>query len=352
LKLSLRTLLVIFCLAAMGRADVVTLKNGDKVTGTLETIKGGNLTLKTDNLGEVTIPVAQVATFVVAKPVAVAIKGQSPLKGTFQIDTSGRWQVTTNGKTQTLTPADVLLIMPEDTYGTLYEATLKPWDAWKGNASLGYSIQSGNQRTNTLTTVISAHRERPETPTFERHWRTNFGFTTLLSHAQEDGTTITSRTLSANLREDFLLTSDNFLFIVGQANHVSTQGLYLQQTYGGGYGRDVIKNSRTTFSIAAAPTFVQEKFFNGLLTKTAQILIGETLGVQFTKRVRLDHNLNFYPDVVHGGQYRFDTTTSLACKLTNRFSLNATAIDLYLSNPPAGNKKDNITFSLGIGYAF
>jgi putative salt-induced outer membrane protein YdiY len=352
MKLVLTSLLGLICIAGSGYADVATLKNGDRVTGTLVTIKGGNLDLKTDKLGEVTIPVAQVATYSATKPVAVLVKAQSPLKGTFEIDSSGQWQVTTNGTAQTLKPADVLLIMPQDAYETLFGANPAPWHAWKGTASLGYSLQNGNQRTNTLTTVVSAIRERPETPIFEPHWRSNFGFTTLLSHAQEDGSTITSHTLSANLREDYLLTSDNFLFVVGQANHVSTQGLYLQQTYGGGYGRDIIKNTHTTFSIAGGPTYVQEKFFDGQLTKTLEALINETLGEQFTKRIRLDHNLTFYPDLLNGGQYRFDTTTSLSCKLTNKFAVNATAIDLFLSNPPAGNQRNNITLSIGIGYSF
>ena len=51
-------------------------------------------------------------------------------------------------------------------------------------------------------------------------------------------------------------------------------------------------------------------------------------------------------------EYRFDTTTVLSIKLFNRFSFNTSAIDLYLSNPPPGNEKNNITLSTGIGYTF
>ena len=45
MKLTLTSFLALFCLASIGRGDVVTLKNGDRVTGTLVTIKGGTLRL-------------------------------------------------------------------------------------------------------------------------------------------------------------------------------------------------------------------------------------------------------------------------------------------------------------------
>jgi len=338
----------------------VTLKNGDRVTGTLVTIKGGTLQLKTDKLGNISIPMAQVATYSVEKPVAVIIKGQEAVRGMLELMPSGDWQVkATNGQVQTIAAAKVDVIMPYEDYQKV-EQTPELWQAWKGTASLGYSLQNGNQETNTLTTSITAARERPATPIFEAHWRTNFDFTILFSDAEQKSptppytitSTVSSRTLTSDLRQDYLFSADNFVFVFGQLNHVSTQDLYLQQTYGGGIGRDLVKNARTTFSVLGGPTYVQEKFIHpGLLTRTAELLVGETLGEQFSKRLRLDHYLHFYPDLIHGGQYRFDTSAVLSFKLTNKLFVNVNLIDLYLTNPPTG-EKNNITFSTGIGYSF
>jgi putative salt-induced outer membrane protein YdiY len=336
----------------MGWADVATLKNGDRVTGALVNIKGGNLQLKTDTLGTLSIPVANLTAYSSAQPVAVITTGQEPVQGNLELTSSGAWQVTVNGQVQPVDMAKVNVIMPWAEYQKAVEANPKLWQAWKGGASLGYSLQNGNQRTNTIAGTLNAVRERPATPIFQDHWRTNFDFTTLLSHAQQDGNTVTSHTITANLREDYLVSSDNFLFIMGQANHVSTQGLYLQQTYGGGYGRDIIHSARTVFSVSTGPAYLQEKFFTGLLTRTVDLLIAEKLGEQFNKRLRLDHYLEFYPDLKYRGEYRFDTSTVLSYKLSSKFSVNASAIDLYLSNPPAGNEKNDISVSLGVGYSF
>jgi putative salt-induced outer membrane protein YdiY len=340
------------CITATALADVVTLKNGDRVTGTLVTVKGGNLELKSDVLGDLTIPMAQVTSFSIAKPAVVVVKDQAPVQGQLELDSSGNWKVTSNGKVQTVTAASADLIMPADAYEKLVEHTATPWQDWKGTASLGYSLERGNQQTNTFATTINAVRERPDTPIFERHWRTGFDLTTLLSHAEQGTAFVTSHTLSTDVRPQYLFSADNFVFGLAEFDHLSTEGLYLRQTYGGGYGRDVIKNSRTTFSVLGGLTFVHEKFFNGAYDQTAQALVGEKLGMQITKRVRLDHDVNFYPNLSDSGEYRFDTATTLSAKLAGKFSLNSGVIDLYLSNPPAGNKKNDIAFTTGIGYTF
>jgi putative salt-induced outer membrane protein YdiY len=351
LKLTAHTILVLLSLTATALADVVTLKNGDRVTGTLVTVKGGNLELKSDILGDLTIPMAKVSSFSVAKPAVVISKNKTQVQGQLELDPNGNWQLTTNGKAQTLAASSVELIMPAETYQTL-EQTAKPWQDWKGTASLGYSLERGNQQTNTFATTINAVRERPETPIFERHWRTGFDLTTLLSHAEQGSSFVTSHTLSTDVRPQYLFTADNFVFGLAQFDHLSTEGLYLRQTYGGGYGRDLIKSSRTTFSLLGGLTFVHEKFFTGANDQSAQALVGEKLGMQLTKRVRLDHDVNFYPNLSDTGQYRFDTATTLSAKLAGKFSLNSGVIDLYLSNPPAGNKKNDVTFTTGIGYTF
>ncbi|MGD0222544.1 MAG: DUF481 domain-containing protein [Terriglobia bacterium] len=331
---------------------MVTLKNGDRVTGTLVTIKGGTLQLKSDILGDLSIPMAKVATYTVDKPVTLIIKGKEPVQGALELKPSGDWGVKTNGQEQTFAAAGVETIMPADTYQKLVAISPKPWQAWKGNASLGETIQNGNQQANTFTTTINAVRERPEAPIFQDHTRTNFGIMTLLSHSSEDNSSITSHTFSTNLREDFLFTPTNFVFGMAQLDHISTEGLYLRQTYGGGFGRDVIKKPRTTLSLIGGLTAQHEKFFSGEEDETLNGLVGEKLGEQFTKRIRFDQSLNFYPNITQGGEYRFDATATLSVKLFNRFSFTTSAIDLYLSNPPAGNEKNNITLSTGIGYSF
>lgn len=345
--------LTLVCLTSIAYADIVTLKNGDRITGALVAIKGGNLQLKSEILGDLTIPLAQVATYSSTTPVAVVRKGQETVKGTLVLTPSANWQVNANGQEQALVPANVDLIMPADAYHEKYEGpTPKPWQAWKGTAAVGESLNRGNQNTSAFTTSIAAIRERPETVNFERHFRSTFNFVTLLSHAEQPGSSVTSHTLDTSLREDYLFDPRLFAFGLGEFQHISTEGLYLRQTYGGGFGFEVLNHPQTTFNLVGGITYQHEHFIAASTVTSMDGMFGETFGKQFTKRTRLDHSFTFYPDFSQTGQYRFDTTTVLSLKLNSRLSLNASFIDLYLSNPPAGNKNNNVTFSTGVGYTF
>jgi putative salt-induced outer membrane protein YdiY len=345
-------LALLFFASAAVHADVVTLKNGDRVTGTFVNEKGGKLQLKSDVLGDLSIPVDKIASFSTATPVAVVVKGQKPVEGQLELTTAGEWRVTASGAPQTIAAANVDMILVATEYEALEHHNAKLWQDWKGASTLGYSLQRGDQDTSNLAITVAAVRERPAGPIFHSHWRTNFGLTTLLAHATQGATKITSNTLSTSLREDFVFSADNFVFAIGGIDHIGAQGLYLRETVGGGYGRSLIKHGRTDLSAIAGAVFVHEKFFTGMHDKTGAILVGEKFGFQFSKRVRLDHNLNFYPNVSKLGQFRFDTTTGLTANLSRRFSLNTSLIDLYLSNPAAGSHKNNVAFTTGVGYAF
>lgn len=338
--------------AAAAQADIVTLKNGDRVTGTFAGEKGGKLQLKSDVLGDLSIPVDKIASFSAEKPVAVIVKGQKPIEGQLELTPSGEWEVTVAGKSQNIAASGVDMIMVAAEYEALENHNAKLWQDWKGASTLGYSIQRGDQDTSNLAITVAAVRERPDGPIFHRHFRTNFGLTTLLSKSTQGATSITSNTLDTSIREDYLFSPDNFVFVIGGLDHIGSQGLYLRETFGGGYGRTLIDRSRVNFSVIAGVTFVHEKFFTGANDQTAAVLVGEKLGIQISRRVRLDHNLNFYPNLSNTGQYRFDTTTGLTANLSKRFSLNTSLIDLYLTNPAAGSHKNNVAFTTGIGYAF
>jgi Protein of unknown function, DUF481 len=347
-------LLALVTAGAAAQADVVViLKNGDRITGTFLSVRGSNLNLQADPLGNLTIPVAQVAAMSLAETVMVVLRGQPPVRGGLALGPSGNWQVTDDsGITRTIGPASVEVILPAERYRSLVEHQARPWQDWTGTASLGYSVQRGNQQTNTFSSSVDARRERPPPPIFAPHGRTNVHLTMLVSNAVEAATSIGSNTLSTSVRQDFLFAPGNFVFGIVQFDHVGTEGLSLRQTYGGGTGYDVSLTSRGTLSIFGGLTLVGEAFSTGGDQQTAQLLVGEKFRFQVTPRVRLDHTANAYPNLSILGRYHFDTRTALDVKLTNRFSLNTGLIDLYLTNPAAGSRRNNFALTTGIAATF
>src|SRR5690348_2408277 len=128
MKLVSYTALAILSLAVIASADVVSLKNGDRVTGALVNVKDGNLALKSDVLGDLTIPLKQVASVTTEKAVAVVVKGQrQPAEGLLSLEPSGDWQVKADGRSQTVAAANVDMIMPAAAYQSLVGTSPKLW---------------------------------------------------------------------------------------------------------------------------------------------------------------------------------------------------------------------------------
>ncbi len=344
--------LALLTVSAMA-ADIVVLKSGEQLVGTWETVKGGNLTFKSDTLGEVTIPISKVKSFTTSTPAVIVKTGGATVQGQLQLLPSGNWQVTNAGQTQVVPAASVVAVMPQATFNSLVAHHAEAWQDWKGTANFGYALQSGDQETATISATVAATRERPEAPIFIHHWRTNYSLLMLFSNAQQDGVEIRSNTISTNLRQDYLFTPSDFVFAFGQLDHIQAQGLYLRQTYGGGFGHDVIHTSRTLFSVLGGITFVNSKFYTGgPAMRSGEALVGEKLTVALTKRISFNHYLNFYPNLTNTGQYRFDTTSNLGFKLSSRLTANIGLIDLYLSNPTPGNHENNVAFTAGLGVVF
>ncbi len=365
-----RVTCALLTLVSVGRsaeADTLFLTNGDQITGTFQSVHGTNLTLQTDGLGSLTIPVAQLSAVSITEPVTVVVHGGSTLRGELALESSRNWRVIgDDGVTHMIGAPSVDVILPAERYQLLVDHTAHPWQDWTGTANLGYSIQRGNQETNTLSSSVDTKRERPPAPIFASHWRTNAHLTMLLSNATDmTGTSIGSNTISTSVRQDLLFAPSAFVFGIVQFDHVGTEGLTLRQTYGGGSGFDTTLTKRGTLSVFGGLTFVRESFSTSADQTsadqsgtaqtgqpTAQLLIGEKLRIQVTPRVRIDHTANAYPNVTIVGQYHLDARTSLDVKLTNRFSLNTGFVDLYLSNPAPGSRRNNFSFTTGIGTTF
>lgn len=353
MKKSLYVAIIILLTAIAARADTVTLKDGERLTGNWVTVQGGNLNFHSDTLGAVSIPLAKVSAFSTSVEAVIIRTDHSTVKGQLELLPSGDWRVNHAGTSEVVGAASVTTIMPESTYTALVEHRGKLYQDWHGAANFGYDLQRGDQQTGELSTSVAAVRERPEAPVFIRHLRTTYSLQMLFSKAQQGSTVIRSNTLTTVLREDYLFTPANFFFVSGELDHIQTQGLYLRQTYGGGYGRDVIHTSRTQFNVLGGLTFVNEKFYTGgPARQSAELLFGERLSVALGPRIHFDHFADFYPNLSNTGEYHFDTTSSLSFKLISRLAANISLVDNYLSNPEPGNHNNNIALTTGVGLTF
>ncbi|MCL5004914.1 MAG: DUF481 domain-containing protein [Acidobacteria bacterium] len=351
--------------AASLQADVLRLKNGDVINGTWERVVGNSLVFKGKVVGILTVNIAEIKSLETTETAVALLPNGSTALGTLGVTPQGNWQMVPIPPATTRPVEHFIAAYPERNFSRLKRTMhAKPWQEWKGTTNLGYSLINGDTQSRSFTANANATRVQPNVPGLPVRWRTNFFLTALYSHARATNSTteITSNTFSSGLRQDRLFGRNNFVFAMAQYDYIQPQGIKLRQTYGGGFGRDLIQRPKLAFSVLGGVTYVRTNMESAtaaalpagtsLLQNNAEALAGEKLSATLTKWLNLVHDINFYPNLTEAGEYRFDTSTALAVPLTKRLSFSISFVDFYLSNPLPGSRKNNATVSTGLGINF
>lgn len=367
--------LLCLLMAAGARAQSVQFKNGDHLSGKWLKVEGAKIEFRSSALGKIAIPVAQVSAFAIEQPLVVMLRNGKAIAGDSAQLAANTWTVQSLHGSKQVPAGKVVMILPAAAYRTVVsEAKVRaePWRGWKGGATVGYSLQNGDQNARTVSVGMTAVRHEPRLPGVLERWRTNVNFNLLFAKASSDGVTVSSNSLTSSVRQDYFFKPQNFLFVLGQWDHILSQNLDLRQTYGGGYGRQLLSGPRVQFSLLAGGTFADEKFAGTPAQQYAEALVGEHVTFRFNKKIRINHSFTFYPNLSNRGRYRFDTASAIAFRLNSWLSANMGLTDYYISQIPSGSlttvttigpggqlittsfpsQNNNITVTAGLGVNF
>lgn len=355
----LASAILILCSAIPCSGEVLHFKNGDRLTGTWVRVVGSTLTFKAEAVGDVAIPIAKVRSLRSDQSAVVLAKDGRAYGGELSLLESGEWELSENGGARQVAAASVEAIYPAEIYQPEIEGRRSmPWHHWKGKGNLGYNLVRGDRDAGSLSVGMNATRRQPELPGLKEKLRTNFFLTMFFANTRTDGIRTSANSMTSGLRQDFLFSPSNFFFVLTQYDHIQTQGLDLRQTYGGGLGRDLVRNPRIALNLLGGVTFVRENFQaevepSGATDRSSgEALLGEKLSLNLTDRVSLEHYLNFYPNLSDRGEYRLDTTSTLSTRVSPRLSFNTTLTNRLLSNPLPGRQEHELVLTTGLGISF
>jgi len=133
---------------------------GDRLTGTVETSDGKNITLKTDFAGEIQIQWSAIAEIKTDKPIYVVMPDKSTVSGMMTTEGSNIIIHPVSGAPVQLAVSQVTVVRGADQQA-VYEKSLHPsiLEAWKGGINLGFALARGNSETTNLTTGFTADRK-------------------------------------------------------------------------------------------------------------------------------------------------------------------------------------------------
>jgi putative salt-induced outer membrane protein len=349
---------VVSCLLVVNaRADQVTLKNGDRLTGTIVKSDAKTMLIKTELAGDVNVQWEAVTSIVSSQPLHLALKDGQTVVGTVTT-ADGKLDVATKTTGEVVAPKETVVTVRNDDEEKSYDVEMDRLrnphltDFWSGMLDTGLSVTRGNSAT--LAFSLSAKAARVTT-------RDKISVFSTAVYASDD-TTPPSRTtahaIRGGIRGDFNVSDHVFVFGFTDFEYDQFQDLDLRNVLGGGLGYHVIKTKNTTFDVFGGGDYEQEYFSatppfpTGLTRKTGEVVLGEELDSKLNGRTTLSEKFSLFPNVSDTGSYRFQFDATAATKLKAWLGWQITYSDRYLSNPLPGLKKNDVLLSTGLRLTF
>jgi putative salt-induced outer membrane protein len=368
MRRSLLCVLLIVLFAAAGKADQVTLKNGDRLSGDIESGDGKVLLLKTDYAGEITIQWDAVVGIESTENLNLTLKDGTKISG--KITTSDGKFVVAGAAPGAAAPApkDTIVAVRNDAEQKTYDidaekmAHPKFYYFWSGLFDTGLALTRGNSSTASYTLDAKAVRE---TPRDKLTFYSNYIFA---DNQVTVPSTTTANLFQAGVRGDLNVTERIFVFAFGDFMTNQLQHLSLRQNYGGGVGYHIIKTENTTFDVFGGGDFDRDSFSSYSYTNptppppvlpvaayylnSAEALVGEELDSQISKRTLISERFSFFPNLSRTGDYRMQFDSTVALQMKTWLSWQTTFSDRYISYPPPGLKGNDLVLSTGFRLAW
>jgi putative salt-induced outer membrane protein YdiY len=329
--------------ALSARADLLVLKNGDRVTGSIVKKDAKSITIKSDTFGVITAPWEQVESITADKPLTVILKDGKSVQGTLST-TGGKVEVATKDARISVAPMEVETLR-NAAEEQAYQRMLKPGlgQLWVATGSLGFAGTAGNAKTQTFTTGFAASRTT-------RHDKTTLTFSSIAASALVNGTNSdTAEAVRGGIGYDHNVSPRVFASVFNADEFDKFQNLDLRFVLGGGFGVHLVKNDRSHLDFSGGGDYNHESFSNGVHRGTAEFYWGDDYSYQLSKAVSLIQTYRMFNNLSNTGEYRVNFDLGLSTKLTKWLNWSAAASDRYLSNPSPGRKRNDFLYTTGIG---
>ena len=129
------------------------------------------------------------------------------------------------------------------------------------------------------------------------------------------------------------------------------QGLNLRSVLGGGLGLHVINTNVTTLDLLGGLNYTRESYTT-LSRNFAAVTLGEELMQKLGVSTVLNEKLYFFPDLNQTGEYRATFNVGTVTKLSKWLGWQNAFGDIYVTNPPAGKKQNDILLTTGLNVSF
>jgi Protein of unknown function, DUF481 len=374
--------------------EELILKNGDRLTGQLLNSTGTEIKFKSDLAGEVTVEWSNVKELkserdfaIIPKDVKNARDSAVVPQGTISIGEKAivvspmsTAKLETNAapavETKTPTPAKEVapaekavvakevsggkeiptakigFVVDDITYQKEIHKKIGFRSGWDGHVTTGTAVIYSTQNSYLFQVDTALKRTVPTVSWLDPKLRTTMNFTLSAGKTTQPGDpdTITNIYHVDAERDEYFSRRGYYLQALS-FDHNFSQGLVLQQNYGGGIGATLFKKKDAEFDITADLHYESQQF-----NATADVeelnlhLFGSTLTEAYTRKWgKLQFDEKLLADVAWNNASAFSAsgTSSVRLPIYKKLGFSIATIDNFLNNPQVGYKKNSFQFSTG-----
>ena len=326
-------------------ADQVVLKNGDTITGTVIKKDGDKLTLKSEFLGEVTMPWSAVKSLKTDQELNVVLPGVT-VKG--KISTSGdnlSVAAPSGEKTAALT---AVAAVRNDAEQHNWERLQHPglFDLWNGSYNFGLALARGNARAATLTNSVTAARATTKDKII-LHFNEIYA-TALVNNVNA----ATASALSGGWEYNRNINPRFFVAATNNYDHDRFQSLDLRAVFGGGMGWNAVKTAKASLSFQAGGDYNHESYTSNISRSTAEVSFGEDLAYKVSAATNFTQSFRLYPNMSDTGEYRMNFNLSAVTAIKKWLGWHISFADAFQSDPVLGRLRNDVILSTGFQLAF
>jgi hypothetical protein len=353
-------------------SDVVIFTNGDQLTGTVEHGTGSSIVFKSDMAGEITIPLDKVkelhsnGSFAVLRkdhPIKKLADARAITPGKISYADAKLTVEKPNAEPEVIPEAQVANVVDEASFAKDISGKSSFRDGWTGSVNGGATIVRATDYGETYTAGIAQVRAMPGVSFLPSTNRTTFDlqetYGKLTSPVIPQTTppsppavTVTSIFHADGERDEYFSPR---LFALGQTafDHNYSQGLDLQQVYGGGIGWTAVKNDKQELDLKGTVQYEKQAYLASSGTPN-QNLIGSTISEAYhrnlPRKLVFTEAISALPAWNDTRDYSANGSVSLAMPVFKRLSLTVTTSDTFLNDPAIGYNKNSFQFVTAATY--
>lgn len=351
--------------------DVLTLSNGDHLAGKLLSEANGIVTFHSDGAGDLTLTWDKIKSIQTAGKFAVIQQGQRVSRKTANSQVLQGVVVAEDGKVRVDTGAEgapkeiaqpaAQYLIDQDTYTKTVNGHPGWGHGWTGALSAGVADVEATQNSRTFTGAASFVRAIPGVSWLDPRYRTIANFAAAYGSLSQPGSATTkTNILHADAEHDWFLSPRLYALVDTSFDHNYSQGLSLQQIYGGGLGFVVFKTAKEELDLKGDIHYERQHFgFTPGITPPVKTpdkdLIGANIGDTYIAKlahgILFNQGLVVTPSFNTPKAYSALATAGLTFPVYKRLGFNLSALDDFLNDPAFGSKKNSFQFSAGITYS-